>query len=44
VTLSELELLGTLKGIEAGTHPSDKRVAQSKPSVTPSQPIDRNFG
>ncbi|GAA0936706.1 GH92 family glycosyl hydrolase [Kribbella koreensis] len=44
VTLSELELLGTLKGVEAGVHPSDKRVAQAKPSVTPSQPIDRNFG
>jgi hypothetical protein len=44
VTLSELELLGTLKGVEAGTHPSDKRVAQEKPTPTPSQSIDRNYG
>ncbi|WP_344111964.1 GH92 family glycosyl hydrolase [Kribbella alba] len=44
VTLSELELLGTLKGVEAGVHPSDKRVAETKPSPTPSQSIDRNFG
>ncbi|TCN37358.1 putative alpha-1,2-mannosidase [Kribbella orskensis] len=44
VTLSELELLGTLKGVEAGTHPSDQRVAQTKPSPTPSQSLDRNYG
>jgi hypothetical protein len=44
VTLSELELLGTLKGVEAGTHPSDQRVAEAKPSPTPSQSIDRNYG
>lgn len=44
VTLSELELLGTLKGVEPGTHPSDQRVAQTKPSPTPSQSIDRNYG
>ena len=44
VTLSEIELLGTLKGVEAGTHPSDKRVAETKPSPTPSQSIDRNYG
>jgi hypothetical protein len=44
VTLSELELLGTLKGVEPGTHPSDKRVAETKPSPTPSQSIDRNYG
>jgi hypothetical protein len=44
VTLSEIELLGTLKGVEAGTHPSDQRVAQTKPSPTPSQSIDRNYG
>jgi predicted alpha-1,2-mannosidase len=44
VTLSEIELLGTLKGVETGTHPSDKRVAETKPSPTPSQSIDRNYG
>jgi hypothetical protein len=44
VTLSELELLGTLKGVEAGVHPSDRRVAETKPSPTPSQSIDRNYG
>jgi hypothetical protein len=44
VTLSELELLGTLKGIEAGTHPSEQRVAQSKPTPTPSASIERNYG
>jgi hypothetical protein len=44
VTLSEIELLGTLKGVEPGTHPSDKRVAETKPSPTPSQSIDRNYG
>jgi hypothetical protein len=44
VTLAELELLGTLKGIEAGIHPSEKRVAQTKPSPTPSQSINRNYG
>lgn len=44
VTLSELELLGTLKGIEAGTHPSDQRVAESKPTPTPSASIERNYG
>jgi hypothetical protein len=43
VTLSELELLGTLKGVEAGTHPSDKQLAEL-PSPTPSQSIDRNYG
>ena len=32
VTLSEIELLGTLKGVEPGTHPSDQRVAATKPS------------
>jgi hypothetical protein len=44
VTLAELELLGTLKGVEAGVHPSDQRVAETRPSPTPSQSIDRNFG
>jgi hypothetical protein len=44
VTLAEIELLGTLKGVEPGTHPSDKRVAETKPSPTPSQSIDRNYG
>ncbi|HEY3508496.1 MAG TPA: glycoside hydrolase domain-containing protein, partial [Kribbella sp.] len=44
VTLAEIELLGTLKGVEPGTHPSDKRVAETKPSPTPSQSIDRNWG
>ncbi|TCO46277.1 putative alpha-1,2-mannosidase [Kribbella antiqua] len=44
VTLSEIELLGTLKGVEPGTHPTDKRVAETKPSPTPSQSIDRNYG
>jgi hypothetical protein len=44
VTLSEIELLGTLKGVEPGTHPSDKRVAETKPSPTPSASIDRNYG
>ncbi|WP_238334704.1 GH92 family glycosyl hydrolase [Kribbella amoyensis] len=44
VTLSEIELLGTLKGIEAGTHPSDQRVAEAKPTPTPSQSIERNYG
>ncbi|MFI5735927.1 GH92 family glycosyl hydrolase [Kribbella sp. NPDC051587] len=44
VTLAEFELLGTLKGIETGTHPSDQRIAQTRPSPTPSQPIDRNYG
>jgi hypothetical protein len=43
VTLAELELLGTLKGVEAGTHPSDKQLAEI-PSPTPSQSIDRNYG
>jgi predicted alpha-1,2-mannosidase len=43
VTLAELELLGTLKGVEAGTHPSDKQLA-ALPSPTPSQSIDRNYG
>lgn len=43
VTLAEVELLGTLKGVEAGTHPTDKRV-QERPTPTPSQKIDRNFG
>ncbi len=44
VTLSEFELLGTLKGIETGTHPSDQRIAESRPTPTPSQSIDRNYG
>jgi hypothetical protein len=43
VTLAELELLGTLKGVEVGTHPSDQRIAQ-RPTPTPSQPIERNYG
>ena len=44
VTLSEIELLGTLKGVEAGTHPTEKRALATKPSPTPSQSIDRNYG
>ncbi|MET7278506.1 GH92 family glycosyl hydrolase [Kribbella sp. NPDC005582] len=44
VTLAEFELLGTLKGIETGTHPSDRRIAESRPTPTPSQSIDRNYG
>nr|WP_238355230.1 GH92 family glycosyl hydrolase [Kribbella sandramycini] len=44
VTLSELELLGTLKGVETGTHPSDRRAAAARPTPTPSQSIDRNYG
>jgi predicted alpha-1,2-mannosidase len=43
VTLAEIELLGTLKGVEAGTHPADKRVLEI-PTPTPSQSIDRNYG
>jgi predicted alpha-1,2-mannosidase len=43
VTLAEIELLGTLKGVDAGTHPADKRVME-RPTPTPSQPIERNFG
>jgi len=43
VTLAEIELLGTLKGVEAGIHPSDKTL-QARPEPTPSQSIDRNFG
>ena len=30
VTLAEFELLGTLKGIETGTHPSDRRIAETQ--------------
>ena len=44
VTLSEFELLGTLRGVEPGTHPSDKRAAATKPSPTPSESIDRTSG
>jgi predicted alpha-1,2-mannosidase len=42
-TLAELELLGTLRGVEPGTHPSNQTLAK-RPTPTPSQPIDRNYG
>ncbi|MFC0624939.1 GH92 family glycosyl hydrolase [Kribbella deserti] len=43
VTLAEVELLGTLKGVEIGKHPSE-RVLKARPTPTPSQSIDRNYG
>lgn len=42
-TLGEFELLGTPRGVEPGTHPSDTTLAK-RPTPTPSQSIDRNYG
>ncbi|MGH3461665.1 MAG: GH92 family glycosyl hydrolase [Kribbellaceae bacterium] len=43
VTLAELELLGTLTGVQPGTHPTGNTLA-ARPSPQPSQSIDRNYG
>jgi hypothetical protein len=43
VTLAELELLGTLTGVQPGTHPTNNTLA-ARPSPQPSQSIDRNYG
>ena len=42
-TLAEVEFLGTLKGVEPGAHPSDQTL-RARPTTTPSQKIDRNYG
>ncbi len=43
VTLAELELLGTLKTAGNAPHPSQKSV-EARPTPTPSQPVERNYG
>ena len=37
------DLLGTLTGVQPGTHPTNTTLA-ARPSPQPSQSIDRNYG
>jgi predicted alpha-1,2-mannosidase len=43
VTLAEVELLGTQKGVEVGTHPT-QRARDARPELTPSLSTDRSKG
>ncbi|MGH3716329.1 MAG: GH92 family glycosyl hydrolase [Micromonosporaceae bacterium] len=43
-TLAEIELLGTLRGVEEGQHPTKAEADASRPKPGPSGPIDRNYG